>query len=104
MSKTERDRGNLAFAVVSSQVHGRVQMERLRQAFENCMADISQTLIRGPRLDRDSAGRRLTGRVRGAEERTCSKSIQGIVFCPLQILSDFPAGLYLNVVSVWPHT
>lgn len=44
---TEHGRGNLAFAVVSSQVLGRVQMEKLRQAFENCMADISQTLIRG---------------------------------------------------------
>lgn len=44
---TERDRGNLAFAVVSSQVLGRVQMEKLRQAFENGTADISQTLIRG---------------------------------------------------------
>lgn len=51
---TERGRGNLAFAVVSSQVLGRVQMERLRQAFENGTADISQTLIRGF----DSAGRR----------------------------------------------
>lgn len=55
---TERGRGNLTFAVVSGQVLGRVQMERLRQAFENGTADISQTLIRGPRLDRDSAGRR----------------------------------------------
>lgn len=44
---TERGRGNLAFAVVSSQVLGRVQMERLRRAFENGTADISQTLIRG---------------------------------------------------------
>lgn len=51
---TERGRGNLAFAVVSSQVLGWVQMERLRQAFENGMAGISQTLIRGF----DSAGRR----------------------------------------------
>lgn len=50
----ERDRGNLAFAVVSSQVLGRVQMERLRQAFENGTANISQTLIRGF----NSAGRR----------------------------------------------
>lgn len=43
----ERDRGNLAFVVVSGQVLGRVQMERLRQAFENGRANISQTLIRG---------------------------------------------------------
>lgn len=50
----ERGRGNLAFAVVSSQVLGRVQMERLRQAFESGTADISQTLIRGF----DSARRR----------------------------------------------
>lgn len=44
---TERGRGSLAFAVVSGQVFGWVQMERLRQAFENGTADISQTLIRG---------------------------------------------------------
>lgn len=50
----ERGRDSLAFAVVSSQVLGRVQMERLRQAFENGTADISQTLIRGF----NSAGRR----------------------------------------------
>lgn len=43
----ERDRANLAFVVVSSQVLGRVQIEKLRQAFENGTADISQTLIRG---------------------------------------------------------
>lgn len=51
---TERGRGNLAFAVVSSQVLGRVQMEKLRQAFENGTADISKTLI----LGFDSAERR----------------------------------------------
>lgn len=44
---TERGRGDLAFAVVSGQVLGRVQMEKLKQAFENGTADISQILIRG---------------------------------------------------------